>query len=229
MFSGLSAAHPSTRRWTALASLTLQGAVVAAVLIFPMLYPQDLPQVLLSRRIFVPASRGQVQADTKPTSGPSGGPQRPNVLVVSTHAISITEAPPPSSDSGPAPVFPGPYSGPGPELSPPLSMAPVILPHPPTPAQSFRASVVMAGNLIRRVEPQYPVIARQIRLEGCVVLKATISREGNIEQVEVASGPSLLVKAARDAVQQWKYRPYLLNGQPVEVETEITVNFVLER
>jgi protein TonB len=87
---------------------------------------------------------------------------------------------------------------------------------------------MMEGNLIHRVEPQYPIIAKQIRLEGAVVLKAIISREGNIEQVEVASGPALLARAAETAVSQWKYRPYLLNGVPVEVETQITVNFVLE-
>jgi protein TonB len=85
----------------------------------------------------------------------------------------------------------------------------------------------MEGNLIHRVEPQYPVIARQLHLQGAVVLKAIISREGIIAKVEVASGPALLARAAKDAVQQWRYRPYLLNGDPVEVETQITVNFVL--
>ena len=85
----------------------------------------------------------------------------------------------------------------------------------------------MEGNLIHRVEPQYPAIARQIHLEGAVVLKAMISKEGNIEQLEVASGPGLLAVAAKEAVRQWKYRPYFLNGQPIEVETQITVNFVI--
>jgi protein TonB len=88
---------------------------------------------------------------------------------------------------------------------------------------------MMEGNLIRRVEPQYPVIAKQLGVQGAVILKAIISRDGNIERVEVASGQTLLARAARDAVQQWKYRPYLLNGEPIEVETEITVNFVLQR
>jgi len=86
----------------------------------------------------------------------------------------------------------------------------------------------MAGNLIHRVEPQYPVIAKQIHLEGTVILNAVISRDGSIERVDVASGPGLLALAARDAVRQWKYRPYFLNGEPVEVETQITVNFTLE-
>ncbi len=87
----------------------------------------------------------------------------------------------------------------------------------------------MEGNLIRRVEPQYPAIAKQIHLEGVVVLNAIISREGNIERVDVASGPGVLALAAREAVRQWKYRPYFLNGEPVEVETQITVNFTFDR
>jgi periplasmic protein TonB len=87
----------------------------------------------------------------------------------------------------------------------------------------------MEGNLIRRVEPQYPAIAKQIHLQGAVVLNAIISRDGNIERIEVASGPALLALAAREAVRQWKYRPYLLNGEPVEVQTQITVNFTLDR
>jgi protein TonB len=91
----------------------------------------------------------------------------------------------------------------------------------------MRVSEMMEGNLIRRVEPQYPPIAKQIHLEGSVILKAIISREGNIERLEVASGPGVLALAAKEAVGQWKYRPYLLNGEPIEVETEITVNFVL--
>jgi len=91
----------------------------------------------------------------------------------------------------------------------------------------MRVSEVMEGNLIHRIEPQYPPIAKQIRLEGSVILKAIISREGNIARLEVASGPGVLALAAKEAVGQWKYRPYLLNGEPIEVETEITVNFVL--
>jgi protein TonB len=77
------------------------------------------------------------------------------------------------------------------------------------------------------VQPQYPSIAIQARISGPVVLHALISRQGNIENLQVLSGPPLLVKAAMDAVRQWRYRPYALNGEPVEVDTQVTVNFVL--
>ena len=85
----------------------------------------------------------------------------------------------------------------------------------------------MEGNLIHRVQPDYPAPARQIRVQGQVVLRAVISREGMIDNLQVVSGHPMLVKAAVDAVRQWRYRPYVLNGEPVEVETEVTVNFIL--
>jgi len=86
---------------------------------------------------------------------------------------------------------------------------------------------MMEGNLIYRVQPQYPPLARQARVQGIVVLRAVISREGRIENLGVVSGSPLLVKSAMDAVHQWRYRPYYLNNEPVEVETQVTVNFTL--
>jgi protein TonB len=86
---------------------------------------------------------------------------------------------------------------------------------------------MMEGNLIYRVQPQYPALARQARVQGIVVLRAMISREGKIENLQVVSGPPLLVKSAINAVLQWRYRPYYLNNEPVEVETQVTVNFTL--
>ena len=86
---------------------------------------------------------------------------------------------------------------------------------------------MMEGNLIFRVQPDYPALARQVRAQGLVVLRAVISREGTIQNLQVLSGHPMLVQAAVNAVRQWRYRPYVLNGEPVEVETEVKVNFVL--
>ena len=86
---------------------------------------------------------------------------------------------------------------------------------------------MMEGNLVYRIQPEYPALARQARVQGTVVLRAVISREGAIENLQVLSGHPLLVKAAMEAVRQWRYRPYVLNGEPVEVETQVTVNFIL--
>jgi protein TonB len=90
-----------------------------------------------------------------------------------------------------------------------------------------RSEGIQAGLLIRRVEPDYPALARQTHLQGTVQLHAVIGRDGSIDSLEVLSGHPLLVKAALDAVRQWRYRPTLLGGEPVAVETYITVHFVL--
>jgi protein TonB len=88
---------------------------------------------------------------------------------------------------------------------------------------------VAEANLIRRVQPVYPPLAKSARVQGTVEFTATISKEGNIENLTLVRGHPLLVAAARDAVLQWKYRPTLLNGQPVEVITDIIVNFTLSQ
>lgn len=88
---------------------------------------------------------------------------------------------------------------------------------------------VLEAQLISRVEPPYPSLAIQTRTEGAVQLHAIISRDGHITSLEVISGHPFLVKAALDAVRQWRYRPTMLNGEAVEVETTITVIFRLHR
>jgi protein TonB len=79
--------------------------------------------------------------------------------------------------------------------------------------------------LVREVKPVYPLPARRAGVQGEVILQAVIGKDGRIQNLRVISGNPLLVKAAWDAVIQWRYRPYLLDGEPVEVETQITVNF----
>jgi protein TonB len=85
------------------------------------------------------------------------------------------------------------------------------------------------GDLVRKLVPEYPAIAKQLHIEGPVVLLATIGRSGRVEQVQVLRGPALLQRAAKQAVEQWQYRPYVLNHEAIEVQTQITVNFVLNR
>jgi protein TonB len=83
------------------------------------------------------------------------------------------------------------------------------------------------GDLVRKILPTYPALARSARIQGQVVLQAIISKQGAIENLQVMSGHPMLVPAAIEAVRQWRYRPYILNNEPVEVETQITVNFSL--
>jgi protein TonB len=82
----------------------------------------------------------------------------------------------------------------------------------------------MAGQIIKRVDPVYPP---DVRVQGAVILRAIVSKTGDVENLQVISGPPMLTGAALDAVKQWKYKPYLLNGEPLEVETVINVNFIL--
>jgi protein TonB len=98
----------------------------------------------------------------------------------------------------------------------------------PRSAQSMNISQGVArGLLITKVQPIYPKTALNLRVEGTVELLATISRTGDISSVKVLSGNSQLTKAAADAVKQWKYKPYLLNGEPVDIQTQVTINFSL--
>jgi protein TonB len=91
---------------------------------------------------------------------------------------------------------------------------------------SFRVSQgVSQGMVVKRVAPVYSATALQLHKEGTVELMATISKDGAVTSVQVLKGDLLLAKSAVDAVKQWKYRPYLLNGEPVEIQTQIMVNF----
>jgi TonB family protein len=97
-----------------------------------------------------------------------------------------------------------------------------------TPPVRVRVSQgVSSGLLIKRVIPKYPKKARKQRIQGQVILRAKISKEGDIVDLVLISGHPMLAPAAMDAVKQWKYKPYLLKGEPVEVDTEIVVNFTL--
>jgi protein TonB len=94
------------------------------------------------------------------------------------------------------------------------------------PARRIRVSTgISEGMLTRRVEPVYPIIAQRARVQGTVEMKALICKQGTIENLQLVSGHPLLVPAAMEAVKQWRYRPYVLNGEPLEVETMVIVNF----
>ncbi len=89
------------------------------------------------------------------------------------------------------------------------------------------SSGVAQGLLIHEVKPQYPPLARQARIQGTVVLQAVIGKDGKIQNLEVVSGHPMLIQAALEAVKQWRYKPYYLNGEPVEVDTQVNINFTL--
>jgi protein TonB len=140
------------------------------------------------------------------------------------------EEPPPSA--GPAGVVGGvpggvPGGAAGGVLGSMLSSMPTAVPKAATPQRVRVSQGVSQGLLIHKVTPQYPSLARQARIQGVVVLQALIGKDGSIQNLHVVSGHPMLTNAALEAVKEWRYKPYYLNGEPVEVETTINVNFSL--
>jgi len=208
---------------------------VACLLLLPLLYTEGLPKLALLAPFLAPAPPAAAppqQSHRNLSSTPQSNLIGTRLLAPSeiprdVSMLAETEPPPPLIDPGAVGVRHGfgdapggtvldAVLGSGPSLPPP----PPVVHHPPV-------SHMMEGNLIYRVQPSYPALARQARIQGQVVLRAMISRAGAIENLEVLSGHPMLAPAAVDAVRRWRYRPYVLNGEPVEVETQVTVNFVL--
>jgi TonB family protein len=149
-------------------------------------------------------------------------------IIVKRDATTHQQTP---TQSEPVPQAPGALSiasgsGNDTALSSLVTNTPVSVPnHAP---QTLRISQgVSQGLILKRVQPVYPAQAMQMRVQGAVQLLATISKEGQISNLSILSGDSILARAATDAVRQWKYKPYYLNGEPVEIQTQITVNFKL--
>ena len=88
---------------------------------------------------------------------------------------------------------------------------------------------IMQGQILTKVTPKYPEDAKKARIQGVVTLKAVISKDGTVDRLSVLSGPASLQQSSLDAVRQWTYKPFLLNGQPVEIETTINVHYSLSK
>ena len=88
---------------------------------------------------------------------------------------------------------------------------------------------VSQGLLLKKAQPAYPASAMRMHVEGAVQLMATVAKNGDVSAVKILSGDASLAHAAADAVKRWKYKPYLLNGEPVEIQTQVTVNFKLPK
>src|SRR5579872_2470554 len=223
--------HPST-----LLGFVLQCAAITAVVVAPLLHIEPPPQfrTLLTAVSFAPPP--------PPAAPPNVGAQAPHTGFSQTIGISVVQppripahpaiindenVPPPSLVGSANGVAGGTGSSTGHNISDLLS-GPIVTPLPPAPTRPVPVSTgVMQGLLLASVRPVYPALAQAAGIQGAVVLNATISREGTIENLRVESGHPMLVGAAIEAVRQWRYRAYLLNGRPIEVETQITVNFVI--
>lgn len=225
----------SRRGLSTLTSFGLQALACAVLLALPLLRPMGLPSL---RPLSTPVSLGQPLGETPAVRTHANG----NVAVLNHPAVLTVTSPTriPTSisdagDDGPPQIGPsgsgagslGPGSPDGVLNALGTGTRP-ILPSPPmTVAPPLRISHMDEGDLVHKVLPVYPPLARSARIQGQVVLQALISKQGLIENLKVLGGHPMLVPAAKEAVRQWRYRPYVLNNEPVEVETQITVNFSL--
>lgn len=226
------------RSWTVALSLLFQITLVAIALAAPLLRvavlerPATLP-VWLAPQIF---KERPAAAETKPAPSPRtlSTARRPFTLARTQPAVAI----PRNIDMAPdAPVITGTATGaPGGEpvfgFLPAVAAPPAPTPVPPgkpapaLPLMPIRVSGgVQSAKLIFGPKPPYPPLAKTARVQGTVRIQAIIGRDGRIRNLQVLSGPPLLVEAAKDAVSQWRYQPTLLNTEAVEVITEIDVNF----
>jgi protein TonB len=160
----------------------------------------------------------------------NGQLRTPTKIPEKVQMIKEEEAPPPAmASTGVVGGVPGgvPGGSMGGVMGSILSSTPVAVPKVATPQRVRVSQGVSAGLLVRKVNPNYPPLARQARIQGQVLLQAEISKDGSIQNLRLISGHPMLAPAAIEAVKQWKYKPYLLNGEPVEVETQVQVNFTL--
>jgi TonB family protein len=216
------------RRKALAVSIVLEAAVIAGLILWPLVTLGVLPAQLAltpvppyhgDERPRVVQHRNEHSGSTRPTTGVRQLFQPPTVP---THAFTGPDPEPPSLGQG-GPIGPGILDGfdDGGTIQ-------IERPRPQPPNRPVvRSGGFMEAMLVHRVQPEYPQAAKWIHLAGTVVLRARIGTDGEVHELETVSGNPLLAQAARAAVLQWRYRPTKLNGQAVEVETQITVNFVM--
>jgi len=222
------------KRRALVASIVVQVLILAALVLVPLLSKGE--GIAAFNPTIIPPYRhaavsGQHQREVRPADG------RRAICITCIH-----DTRPILSDPGRIPstqtiddVDPAPPGSPEPAIIPSLSNNSMDrhLPTPPTePARPRTLKVsagVQAARLVRRVEPSYPPLAKQIRREGRVELHAIIGTDGRIKSLEVVSGEALFLQSSLSAVQEWRYQPTLLNGEPVEIDTYITVVYTLNR
>jgi protein TonB len=245
MFDDLvvSSANPqkTNKPWTVALSFLLQFAIVFVMILIPLIYTEALPKQMLTTFLVAPPPpppppppAAAVQRVVKPVARliHNGQMTAPTVIPKKVAMIKEEELPPdvgavgvtggvpggvPGGQAGG--VLGGIIGGTGAGLPPP--------PKAPTPKSIRVGGNVAQANLIRQVTPVYPPIAKTAHISGTVLLHAIIGKDGTVQDLQYISGPPLLMKSAMDAVRQWRYKPTLLNGEPVDVDTTISVVFTL--
>jgi protein TonB len=220
------------RRKALITSVLLQASFLAALIVVPLLAkPERLVTTLTTP---IPPYR-RVVSDTQPPERPPGHVRPicvtcvdlhpPNLDVINRIESSNLEQPIPDVGAGEIPTVPCPSCMNIPTTGP---QRPTVI----EPAKERRRMVqthIDPAMLVHRVEPVYPVLPRQIGRSGRVELRAVIATDGTIQSLQVVSGDPLFYQSALEAVRQWRYRPTVLNGEPVEIDTFITVIYNMNR
>jgi protein TonB len=224
---------------TSFVAFLLEAMIVGVMILIPLIFTEALPKTQMMTFLVAPPPPPpppppaaapvhvvkQIQTDIV-----NGELRTPTKIPQKVQMIKEDEAPPPMmASAGVVGGVPGgiPGGSMGGVIGSVLSSTPTVAPHIATPQRVRVSSGVVQGLLVKRVNPVYPPLARQARIQGVVLLQAQISKEGRIENLQLISGHPMLAPAAIEAVKQWVYRPYLLNGEPCEVDTQVQVNFTL--
>jgi protein TonB len=221
---------------TVLVSTILHACAILTLIVIPVLQPQVAPALSAAVGIALAeipkpepkVERVEVAPAVQPHIIPASSDLIAPAIIPSDIALVIDEPGPRTVASPPPVTFNDPRTmiTKETEVAPPPPPPPPVI-APPT-AGPLRVSNSQLGSLIYQVKPVYPDLAKRARVQGAVVLEATISKDGFIQNLRVVSGHVLLVDAAINAVQQWRYRPTMLNGEPIDVITTITVTFTLQ-
>lgn len=219
---------------TTVLSFTLQLALAGALLMVPLIYTDALPGQHLMSVLHAPVmlSAATTQAPQEPRSSRhvselDNGVLRAPPAIPRATAMIRDEEPLSPGDGGIPGAIPGNRESGIPGGLPVVLPATNALPELAVPQKVRVSSGVAQGMLVHQVKPAYPALAMQARIQGTVVLQAVIGKDGAVQNLRVMSGPPLLIQSAMEAVRQWRYKPYSLNGEPVEVDTQVNVNFVL--
>ena len=229
-----SSAPRKGKRWPMATAFTAEAIIGGLLVIIPLLSTVAMPisartscPLPVTRVTLEPVER--VRTGHTTTAGPANpGTRTMAVFTFNNHQSTIFNHPRVDpTDEPPTSEPPGGGNETGKQLSNFMSDGPST-PNVKLGGPKRIKSQLEEGQLVNRVEPVYPRIAAISGIQGQVKLHAIIARDGRIQSLNVISGPPLLVRAAIEAVEQWRYRPYVLNGETVEVETLITVNFKKE-
>jgi periplasmic protein TonB len=218
--------------WCVVLSATVQAAIVGVMILIPLIYTEALPKGMLNTFLVAPAPPPPPPPPPQPAVKEIKAPKIINIqkmtaptVIPKNVALVKDEAPVIYTNSNE-----GVAGGTGNVLGGLIGSGPTGPPPPPKTAIPSRIRVggnVEAASLINKTTPQYPPIAKTAHVSGTVVLHAIISKDGTVQELQYVSGPPLLMKAAMDAAKEWRYKPTMLNGEAVEVETTINVVFTL--